>query len=161
MKVLGVDPGSHNTGWGVIRRQGNALHGLAAGVIRAPKDGELPARLQVIHRELRKVIEEHQPDCMAVEDVFSKYARSALLLGQARGVILLTGAEAQLAIRAYPPAVVKRSIAGSGQAPKGQLGRMVCALLGWKTLPAADATDALAIAITHANASRAELRTRR
>jgi crossover junction endodeoxyribonuclease RuvC len=90
---------------------------------------------------------------MAVEDVFSKHARSALVLGQARGVALLVGARAAIEVSAYPPALVKRSIAGSGQAPKDQLARIVGAILGWTSLPAEDATDALAIAITHANAA--------
>jgi crossover junction endodeoxyribonuclease RuvC len=89
---------------------------------------------------------------MAVEDVFAKHARSALTLGHARGVVLLVGAQAGLPVSAYPPAVVKRSVAGRGQAAKGQLARVVGAMLGLRELPAADATDALAIAITHAHA---------
>ena len=87
---------------------------------------------------------------MAVEDVFSKHVRSALMLGQARGVALLAGAQARARGRAYPPALVKRSVAGRGQAPKEQVARIVGAMLGLRELPAVDATDALAIAITHA-----------
>jgi len=86
-------------------------------------------------------------------------ARSALVLGQARGVALLVGARAAIEVSAYPPALVKRSIAGSGQAPKDQLARIVGAILGWTSLPAEDATDALAIAITHANAALVKRRT--
>jgi crossover junction endodeoxyribonuclease RuvC len=99
------------------------------------------------------VIARHGPSCVAVEDVFVKHARSALTLGQARGVVLLASAQAELEVSAYSPALVKRSVAGSGQAPKDQLARIVCAMLGFRNLPVADATDALAIAITHAHAA--------
>jgi crossover junction endodeoxyribonuclease RuvC len=152
MIVLGVDPGTLRTGWGLVERRGARLHCIASGVIRA-KDGDpLEARLHVIHAALCEVIAAHKPGCMAVEDVFSKHVKSALVLGQARGVVLLAGAQAGLVVQAYPPAVVKRSIAGNGQAPKEQLGRIVSAILQLRELPAVDATDALAIAITHANA---------
>ena len=152
MIVLGVDPGTHHTGWGVVERRGARLVGIAAGVIRAKESAPLEARLLTIHSQLVQVIAEHKPSCMAVEDVFSKHVKSALVLGQARGVVLLAGSQAGLEVQAYPPALVKRSIAGSGQAPKDQLARIVGALLGLRVLPAVDATDALAIAITHANA---------
>jgi crossover junction endodeoxyribonuclease RuvC len=152
MIVLGVDPGSLRTGWGVVRRSGPRLHAVAAGVIRARDGDPLEGRLRTIHAELSAVIREHGPSCMAVEDVFAKHVRSALTLGQARGVVLLAGAQAELEVSAYPPAAVKRAIAGRGQAPKEQLARIVGALLGLRELPALDATDALAIAITHANA---------
>jgi crossover junction endodeoxyribonuclease RuvC len=152
MIVLGVDPGTIRTGWGVVRRQGARLSGIGAGVIEARKDAPLEDRLLAIHAALSEVIAEHQPSCIAVEDVFVKHARSALTLGHARGVVLLCAAQAELSISAYPPALVKRSIAGSGQAPKEQLGRIVCAMLGFRDVPAVDATDALAIAITHAQA---------
>jgi crossover junction endodeoxyribonuclease RuvC len=152
MIILGVDPGTIRTGWGVVQRKGPRLVGIAAGVITAPKDAPLEQRLLVIHEALTEVLQAHSPDCMAVEDVFAKHARSALVLGQARGVVLLVGARAGLTVSAYPPAVVKRSVAGRGQAPKEQLGRIVAAMLGFREPPAQDAGDALAIAITHANA---------
>lgn len=152
MIILGVDPGTHRTGWGVVERKGARLHAIAAGVIRAKESDPLEARLLTIHTQLVAVIALHKPTCMAVEDVFSKHVKSALVLGQARGVILLAGSQAGLEVQAYPPALVKRSIAGSDQAPKDQLARIVGALLGLRELPAVDATDALAIAITHANA---------
>jgi crossover junction endodeoxyribonuclease RuvC len=164
MIVLGVDPGTIRTGWGVVRRAGPRLIGVAAGVIRADERAELPVRLRAIHDGLRAVIAEHTPSCMAVEDVFSKHARSALVLGHARGVVLLCAALAELELAAYPPAVVKRSVAGRGAAPKDQLGRVVCAMLGMRAIPEVDATDALAVAITHANALlavRATVPTRR
>lgn len=153
MIVLGVDPGTLRTGWGLVRRVGARVQGIDAGVIAPGRDLDLTQRLLAIHEQLTEIVQQHTPSCMAVEDVFSKHARSALTLGHARGVVLLVGARAGLTVSAYPPAVVKRSIAGNGQAPKDQLARIVGAILGFRDLPTADATDALAIAITHANAS--------
>lgn len=157
MIVLGVDPGSLRTGWGVIECRGPKLLGLGCGVIQAGTSAkELPLRLRAIHEQLSEVIATHRPEEMAVEDVFFAHnARSALVLGQARGVCLLAGAAADIPIAAYSPALVKRSVAGRGQAPKGQLARIVAAMLQLSQLPPPDATDALAIAITHANATRA------
>lgn len=151
--VLGVDPGSVRTGWGVIRRAGPKLTYIAAGTIETGKDDELPERLRLIYAELCSVIAEHQPQTMAVEDIFhARFAGSALKLGHARGVALLAGANAGLAVAAYPPALVKRSVAGRGAADKEQVARIVGAILGLRELPKLDATDALAIAITHAQA---------
>ena len=155
MIVLGVDPGSYRTGWGVVQRRGVKLTGLAAGVIECKKADPLPARLCVIHAELVKLIAEFEPACMAVEDLFlGEHATAALKLGQARGVVLLAAAQHGLEVGEYPPAVIKRSVGGSGRAPKDQIGRMVGAILGWQKLPPADATDALALAITHAQRQR-------
>jgi crossover junction endodeoxyribonuclease RuvC len=160
MIVLGIDPGSIRTGWGVVRRDGPRLSYVAAGTIeaaRAGKGGELPARLHEIYESLRAVIVEHAPTSVAVEDIFhARYAASALKLGHARGVALLVGAQAGLPIASYPPALVKRSVAGRGAADKTQVARIVGAILGLKILPAIDATDALAIAITHAQALLAQ-----
>ncbi len=153
MIVLGIDPGSVRTGWGVVRRAGPKLMYVAAGTIETDRDDELPARLLEIYTELCAVIREHEPDAMAVEDIFhARFAGSALKLGHARGVALLAGANAGLAIAAYAPALVKRSVAGSGAADKPQVARIVGAILGLRELPKLDATDALAVAITHANA---------
>lgn len=155
MIILGVDPGSVRTGWGVIERQGPNLVGLAFGMIQSGANRELPLRLKEIHSQLSSIIVQHRPVVMAIEDVFfARNARSALVLGQARGVCLLAGAAAELPIAEYPPALVKRSVAGKGQAPKEQVARIVGAMLRLSVLPPNDATDALAIAITHANASR-------
>ncbi|MDD9940931.1 MAG: crossover junction endodeoxyribonuclease RuvC [Myxococcales bacterium] len=153
MIVLGVDPGSLRTGWGIIERCGSKLRYVAAGVIDARPRRELHRRLHTIYAGLSEVIAVHRPSEMAVEDIFHAHnVRSALTLGQARGVALLAGASADLPISAYPPALVKRSVAGRGRAPKDQLARIVGAILGLRDLPGPDATDALAIAITHANA---------
>jgi crossover junction endodeoxyribonuclease RuvC len=150
---LGVDPGSIRTGWGVIERQGPRLRFIAAGTIDAGRDSDMPARLREIHAELQAVISRHAPVEMAVEDVFhAKFARSVIKLGQARGIALLAGAQAGLPIAEYAPALVKRSVAGRGAADKQQVARIVGAILGLRELPNVDATDALAIAITHAQA---------
>jgi crossover junction endodeoxyribonuclease RuvC len=158
MIVLGIDPGSIRTGWGVVRREGPAFRFVAAGTIHAGKHSELPERLHAIYEALRTVIAEHTPSAIAVEDIFhARFAGAALKLGHARGVALLVGAQAGVPISAYPPALVKRSIAGRGQADKEQVARIVGAILGLRSLPEIDATDALAIAITHAQAARVQL----
>jgi crossover junction endodeoxyribonuclease RuvC len=158
MIILGIDPGSIRTGWGVVRREGPRCCYIAAGTINAGKDEELPTRLHVIYEALRAVIVEHAPTSVAVEDIFhARFASAALKLGHARGIALLVGAQAGLPISAYPPALVKRSIAGRGQADKEQVARIVGAILGLRVLPEIDATDALAIAITHAQAARVKM----
>jgi len=157
MIILGIDPGSIRTGWGVVRRDGPAFRLVGAGTIHAGKDAELPARLHEIYQALCSVIATHAPTAIAVEDIFhARFASAAIKLGHARGVALLAGAQAGVPIAAYPPALVKRSIAGRGQADKTQVARIVGAILGLRTLPEVDATDALAIAITHAQATLAQ-----
>jgi len=157
--VLGVDPGSIRTGWGLVTRAGTRLSSPAAGVIEAGRDGELPARLHAIYCGLLEVIDEHQPQVIAVEDIF--FARSvpaALKLGHARGAALLAAAEYGIEVCAYPPALVKKAVAGRGRAQKRQVARIIGAILGLKELPPSDATDALAIAITHLSAARFDRR---
>jgi crossover junction endodeoxyribonuclease RuvC len=155
VRVLGIDPGSVRTGWGVVERKGQSARGIAAGVIRVPERAALAERLELIHRGIALVLAEHKPDAVAIEDIFfARYAQAALMLGHARGVALLAAAQAGLSVSAYPPAVVKRAIVGSGKAEKTQVAALVGALLGLRELPGIDATDALAIAITHLNASR-------
>ena len=155
MKVLGLDPGSRRTGWGVVVKERHGQRGIAAGVIKVREKDPLETRILHIHRGVSALIEEHCPDAVAIEDIFfAKYPKAALALGHARGVALLAAAQADLPLSAYPPAVVKRAIAGRGAADKRQVAMLVGALLGWRELPAEDATDALAIAITHLNAVR-------
>ncbi len=154
-RVLGIDPGSIRTGWGVVERHGTRARGIAAGVIRVPERAPLAQRLEAMHRGLAEVLAAHRPDAVAVEDIFfARYAQAALMLGHARGVALLAVAQAGLSVAAYPPAVVKRAIVGSGRAEKPQVARLVAAVLGLKELPGVDATDALAVALTHLNAQR-------
>lgn len=155
MRILGVDPGSLKTGWGIVERRGNRIEGIAAGVIRTQKNAPMQSRLLYIHHELRRVIREHRPSAAAVEQIFqAKYAASALKLGQARGVALLSIADAELELSEYAPALIKKTVAGGGRAQKAQVARLVGTILGWTELPAEDATDALAVAITHAQALR-------
>ena len=157
MRVLGIDPGSRRTGWGVVELEGTRLVQIAAGTIAVPEKLALPKRLRMIHEELGRVIEAHAPEAVAVEEIFfAKYANAALKLGHARGVALLVAAESEIAVHEYPPAIVKRTVVGRGAADKVQVGRLVTALLGLKTPPEEDAADALAVAITHLQASRSK-----
>lgn len=150
MRVLGVDPGTRRAGWGVVEDDGARPRGIAAGVVVMSEDAPLEQRLAKLHAAIVAVIAEHAPASVAVEDVFfARYAGAALKLGHARGVVLLAAAQAGLVVTAYPPALVKRTIGGKGNAEKEQLAQIVGAMLQLKTLPPLDATDALAIALTH------------
>ena len=157
MRILGIDPGSRFCGYGIIECLGaetkSALRYIECGVLTAPENKPMEARLGEIARGLREVIEELQPTVVAVEDVFShQNIRSALALAQARGMALAVIGLAGLRVASYSPALVKKTVSGMGQADKGQVARMVQALIGLRSLPRADATDALAVAITHARA---------
>jgi len=155
MRVLGIDPGSRRTGWGVVELEGTRLRYIGAGTVAVPERLSLPKRLRIFHQALGQVVREHQPEAVAVEEIFfAKYANAALKLGHARGVALLVAAESELEVHEYPPAIVKRTVVGRGAADKVQVGRLVTALLGLKTPPEEDAADALAVAITHIQASR-------
>lgn len=155
VRILGIDPGSRFTGWGVIEARGPRLSHIASGCIRTG-EGVLPPRLRLIHEGLAAVIAEHRPAEYAVEEVFMRVnVGTALILGQARGVAVLAGAVAGLPFSEYAPAQIKRALVGNGRAEKAQIQHMVKLLLG---LPAelaaaltADAADALAIAICHAH----------
>lgn len=150
MRVLGVDPGSRRTGWGVAERRGGRLRCVAAGVLKLGKDAPLADRLERAYDALDAIIDEHRPDVVAVEDVFyAKYANAAIKLGHVRGVVLLLVAKRELGLAEYPPALVKRTVAGRGAADKAQVGRLVAAMLGLDDPLGTDAMDALAVAITH------------
>ena len=150
MRVLGVDPGTQHTGWGIVEARGSSLKGIGAGVIRCSAKQALSLRLQHIHAELSALISAESPDAIAVEDVFyAKYANAALKLGHVRGVVLLAAAQAQLPLHSYAPAVVKQCVAGRGRASKEQVNQFVAAMLGgFVSQIRHDASDALAIAIT-------------
>ncbi len=155
MRVLGIDPGSRRTGWGVVELDGTRLRHIAAGTIASSSRASLPDRLRIIHEGLQQVIAEHSPEAVAVEEIFfAKHANAALKLGHARGVALLVAAESSLAVHEYPPAIVKRTVVGRGLADKAQVGRLVAALLGLAAPLEVDASDALAVAITHIQAFR-------
>ncbi len=147
--ALGVDPGTRNLGWGVVERRGNHLLHHAHGVIRLDGDLPLACRLATIAVELRGIIDAHQPSVGSVEGIFyDKNAQSAAKLGHARGVVLLCLEQGSVRIAEHAPARVKRTLAGNGRAEKGQVARMVAAVLGLVELPPSDAADALALAIT-------------
>lgn len=153
MKIVGIDPGSHRTGYGVVVSGGSAMRALCYGVIQAPANAPLGERLNHIYRELCGVIAHYKPDAAAIEDVFhAKNARSALKLGQARGAAVLAVSQAGLKVFEYPPATVKCSVAASGRAGKEQVKRMVMMMLGLddEKIPE-DASDALSVAICHCN----------
>jgi crossover junction endodeoxyribonuclease RuvC len=155
MRVLGIDPGTIRTGWGVAEGRSGAMVGISAGVIKLRKEDPLADRLEVVYDALDRLVDEHAPDAVAVEDIFyAKHANAAIKLGHVRGVVLLLVAKRGLPLAEYAPALVKRTVAGRGAAEKDQVGRMVGAMLGLRELPAVDATDALAIAITHLCARR-------
>lgn len=157
LRILGVDPGSRATGYGVIERDGGALRHVAHGVLRPRSDGSPAQRLAALTEGLREVIARHAPDVASVEEVFvAASPRAALVLGQARGAALVALGAAALPLVEYTPARIKQSVSGSGRAPKVQMQRMVRRLLTLERLPAADAADALAAAICHAHAGPLE-----
>ena len=154
MIVLGIDPGTRKTGYGVVRKDGSRLTRIDSGVIRLNDKAPMEERLPELYDRLNEIILANGPDEGAVESLFfSKNANSALKLGHARGVILLCLQRHHLTIASYAPAMVKRSIIGGGRAEKTQIQRVVGAILRVKTPLQEDEADALAIAICHANAS--------
>ncbi len=153
MLTLGLDPGSRVTGYGLVRREGPRWRAVEAGVFSLG-GGPLPERLSRLHVGLAELIARHRPEAAAVEGIFSqRAARSALILGHARGVVLLALAQAGLEIHEYPPATVKRSLTQGGARSKASVARSVQQLLGLSGELRADASDALAIAICHLSRS--------
>ena len=150
MRVLGIDPGTRFLGWGVVERNGTRITHVAHGVIRAREQLSLAERLVIIERELDAVVAAHSVHSASIESLFfHKDAQAAAKLGHARGVALLVCARAGLEVFEYPPARVKRAIAGNGRAEKTQVAQMVRAMLRLPEVPQADAADALAISLTH------------
>jgi crossover junction endodeoxyribonuclease RuvC len=151
MRVLGVDPGLRNLGWGIIEVHGSRLSHVANGVIHSEGD-DLAQRLLSLHVALTAVVAEYRPDAAAVEQTFvNKDGASTLKLGQARGVAMLVPAQAGLAVAEYAPNAVKKAVVGVGHADKVQVAHMVRHQLPGVVLNGADAADALAIAICHAH----------
>lgn len=155
MRILGIDPGSRVTGWGLLDAASGDARMLCHGAIRTG-DGELPARLCRLADALAALVRDHAPHAAAVEAVFSAaHARSALVLGHARGVVLLTIAQAGVPLFEYPPARVKSAVTGSGRADKEQVARALATQLCLRDVPhPVDASDALAVALCHVAASR-------
>jgi crossover junction endodeoxyribonuclease RuvC len=153
MIILGVDPGSQRTGYGAIESDGRHHRLLEMGVLAPPPSRELPDKLRFIHDGLQALVIRLRPDVLAVEDLFHAVnARSALILGHVRGVVLLAGAEADIPVHAFAPATVKAQVTGFGRAEKSQVALMVSRLLALPTdIQAGDATDALAVALCRAH----------
>jgi crossover junction endodeoxyribonuclease RuvC len=149
MLVLGVDPGTARTGYGLVAEGSGRLRALDWGVIATEKDTPMPTRLLAIYDRLGQLIRLHRPAALAVEEIFfNRNVRSALAVGQARGVVLLTAAEAGLPVLEYTPPQVKQAVTGYGGAGKAQLQAMVKLILGLGETPRPDdAADALAVAI--------------
>jgi crossover junction endodeoxyribonuclease RuvC len=151
--VLGIDPGLANTGYGVVTRRAGRLVALDGGVIETPAGLAHERRLADIHSAIEGLLDEHEPDAMALEDLyFGQNARSAFAVGQARGVVMLAAGQRGIPCTGYTPQQVKGAVCGSGRAPKDQVARMVQTLLGLVEEPRPDhAADALAVAVCHAN----------
>ncbi len=152
MKVLGIDPGTAATGYGVVDTgERGRFRLIECGVIRTTPRAPLAMRLRQVFEDVSGLIARHQPDVLAVEEAFhAKNVRTTLVLGQARGVILLAGAQADTTIAEYSPATIKKTVTGKGAALKPQVGFMVAQLLRLKTAPQpADAADGVAVALTH------------
>ena len=149
MRILGLDPGTAKTGYGVVEREGNRLHHLAHGVISTSAKDHFATRLQVIHERVGNLIETCHPDAVAIEKLFfSRNVTTAIGVAQARGVIALAAAEAKCPIGEFTPLEVKNAVVGYGKAEKRQVQEMVRILLNLETIPRPDdAADALAIAI--------------
>lgn len=152
-RILGIDPGSRITGYGIIDFDGRQSRHVASGCIRAG-DGPFPERLKIIYDGIADVVAEHMPELIAVEQVFvSRSVSSALKLGQARGAALAAALAHSLPVSEFAPTVVKKAVTGRGQADKVQVQHMVRVLVGLDRAPQADAADALAVAICCAHSS--------
>lgn len=152
VRILGIDPGSRATGYGVIDCQGQALTFVTCGVIRTSEKKPFPERLEEIYDGIREVVTAYKPQLAGIEDIFTAInPRSALKLGHARGVLILAARQHGLLLEEYSPTVVKQAVAGYGQAPKEQVQHMVRVLLKLVASPSQDAADALAVAICRAN----------
>jgi crossover junction endodeoxyribonuclease RuvC len=156
MVVMGIDPGVASTGFGVVRTTGGKMSAVDGGVIEAPREEPAEGRLVRIHEALAELLARHEPVALALEDVyFGKNVRSAISVGQARGVILLAAGQRGVPCFDYTPQAVKMAVCGSGSAAKKQVQRMVGTLLGLPQPPESDhAADALAVAICHAGHTR-------
>jgi len=153
MVVLGIDPGTASTGYGVVQSSGSRLRALAEGVIETRSGVALETRLADIHGGVLELIDRHAPDALAIEELyFGANVRTAFAVGQARGVVLLAAGQRALPSRSYTPQQVKDAVCGHGRAGKEQVGRMVARLLGLTVAPRSDhAADALAVAICEVN----------
>ncbi len=155
MRILGIDPGSHVTGYGIIEKKGNYLQHVLHGEIKPKKDSPLSATLIFVYQQLSAVISQTAPQAIALENIFyGKNVRSLIKQAQVRGVVIFAGADKGLDVFEYSPLEIKKAVVGYGRAEKRQVQVMVKAILKLPELPPADAADALATAICHANFSK-------
>ena len=157
MKVFGIDPGSERTGYGCVETDGFRHRLIDCGAITSPVTTSFPDRLLAIHTRLAALLQQLEPDCVAIENLFfATNVKSALRLGHARGVAVLAAVEAGVPVMEYTPAEIKRAVVGYGRAEKHQVQQMVKLLLGLSAVPSPhDAADALAVAICHVHSHRA------
>lgn len=155
--VVGIDPGTAITGYGVIREQENGdLEWISHGVVKTPSEWDEPQRLLEIYHKLNEIFTSYKPDCCAVEKLFfQKNVKTAIQVGQGRGAALIAAAEAELSVGEYTPLEIKQAVVGYGNADKQQVQKMVKVLLNLKEIPKPDdAADALAVAICHLHSTR-------
>lgn len=153
MKILGIDPGTQVAGYGVIEKIGSKIVAVDYGSIKANRNQTFPQRLQTIHDKIMDIISIHKPDQMAIEEVFySKNIKSAIRIGEGRGIVFLCAASANIPITEYAATVIKKAVVGNGNAQKEQVQEMVKIILDLHEIPEPrDASDALAIAICHSH----------
>ena len=157
MVVLGIDPGTATLGWGIIKRTEREAYKVEAyGCIKTDRNNPFSRRLEEIHKKLSKIIKKFEPDIAAIEELFfAKNVKTAISVGEARGVAILAAVEANLGVAEYTPLQVKQSLIGYGRAEKKQMQKMLKVLLGLRDIPKPDdAADALAVALCHLNSQR-------
>ncbi len=156
MKILGIDPGYATLGWGIIEQKASSFIPIAYGAILTKAGEPMEKRLQIIYNGLCDLIDEHQPNGMSVEELFfNTNSKTAIMVSQARGVILLAAAEKNVPLYEYTPLQIKQALVGYGRADKNQVQQMVKRILSLETIPKPDDTaDALAAAVCHCNSWR-------
>lgn len=162
MIILGIDPGTASTGWGVVNHEGNRLSSLGFGCISTSAKHDTAVRLQQIHHDVQRLLRRFRPEAVAIEELFVNVnVKTALAVGHARGVIILAAASEGIVPCDYTPLAIKRAVTGYGRASKLQVQEMTKVILGLDRIPQPDhAADALAVAITHAHADGGGLRPR-
>ncbi len=157
MKVIGIDPGSRVCGYGVLETRNGEISHIANGAIIPKADLPLYQKLRVIYENLIKLIVDYAPGAMSIEDIFfAKNAKSAIKLGEARGVALLAASKSGISIHEYSPTRVKLALTGRGRANKSEVQSMISAILGISEFETEDASDAVAVALCHINLSQIE-----
>lgn len=152
MKILGIDPGIGRMGWGAVEVQSSECKVQSYGCVETEAKEEIPQRLQQVYKSVTDIMDKYNPEVLAIEELFfNTNAKTAFIVGQARGVVLLAAAEKNIPVNIYTPLQVKMALTGYGRAEKSQIGQMVKVLLKLKEIPKPDDTaDALAVALTHA-----------